>query len=448
MGEMSRMSASPATLDEWLDWLLERDPDRIEPGVTRTRRLADDLLGGTPTATVIAVAGTNGKGSSVAMAASICRAAGYRVGSYTSPHLNDVRERFSVDGEQVAADRLLAAFERIDAHPDSAALTYFEWLTLAAFLVFAEEELDVWVLEVGLGGRLDAVNALDADLALVTNIGLDHQSWLGDSREAIAREKAGILRPGRPAVYVDPDPVPALRDQAKEDGVDLLSLGSDFRVGFVADDGQQPCFTMQGPCGERSYALPSLSGRHQALNAAGVVALLQHPRSPLAIPAAAVSQGLLMAAVPGRLEWFYRQGRAICLDVAHNAEAARALVEALECRGVGTAGRRRLAVFSALADKPVAEILRPLVGLIDEWWITELPEARAASMIDLERALADLGAGPVHRESGLLGAYNAALAASNHGDEIVVFGSFHVVGPLRARLVPTHNDPDRRAPCA
>lgn len=441
------MSTSPATVDEWLEWLLERDPDRIEPGVVRTRRVADDLLGGAPNATVITVAGTNGKGSSVAMAASICRAAGYRVGSYTSPHLNDVRERFSIDGKEVAADRLLAAFERLDAHPDSAALTYFEWLTLSAFLTFAEEELDVWVLEVGLGGRLDAVNALDADLALITNIGLDHQSWLGDSREAIAREKAGILRCGRPAVYVDPDPVTALPDQAEKDGVDLLSLGSDFRFGVVAENGQPPRFTIHGPHGERSFALPSLSGRHQALNAAGVVALLQHPRSPLAIPDAAVSQGLLMAAVPGRLEWFSQEGRAICLDVAHNAEAARTLAEALVSRGQRTAGRR-LAVFSALADKPIAEILRPLVGLIDEWWITELPEPRAADMIALERALADAGAGAVHCESDLPGAYNAALAASGHGDEIVVFGSFHVVGPLRSRLVPTHNDPDRRAPCA
>lgn len=441
------MSASPATLDEWLDWLLERDPDRIEPGVTRTRRLADDLLGGKPETTVIAVAGTNGKGSSVAMASSICQAAGYRVGSYTSPHLNDVRERFSVDGQHVAADRLLAAFECINAHPDSAALTYFEWLTLAAFLVFAEEELDVWVLEVGLGGRLDAVNALDADLALVTNIGLDHQSWLGDSREAIAREKAGILRRGHPAVYVDPDPVAALLEQAEKDGVDLLSLGSDFHIGFFADDCQQPRFTIHGPCGERSFALPSLFGRHQALNAAGVVALLQHPRSPLVIPDAAVSQGLFMAGVPGRLEWFSREGRAICLDVAHNAEAARALADALESRGEKTVVRR-LAVFSALADKPIPEILRPLVDLIDEWWITELPEPRAAGMIDLERALVDAGAGSVHCESDLPGAYNGALAASGHGDEIVIFGSFHVVGPLRARLVPPNHDTDRRAPCA
>ncbi|MDG4867787.1 bifunctional folylpolyglutamate synthase/dihydrofolate synthase [Guyparkeria sp. 1SP6A2] len=444
---MKSGSTSSATLDEWLDWLLERDPDRIEPGVTRTRRLAHDLLGGAPKATVIAVAGTNGKGSSAAMAASICRAAGYRVGSYTSPHLNDVRERFWLDGEQVAADRLLAAFERIDAHPQSVALTYFEWLTLAAFLVFAEAGLDVWVLEVGLGGRLDAVNALDADLALVTNIGLDHQSWLGDTREAIAREKAGILRRARPAVYMDPDPVTALSEQAARDGVDLLCLGVDFRVGFVAGDGQQPGFTIHGPDGERSFALASLFGRHQALNAAGVVALLQHPRSPLAIPDAAVSQGLLLARVPGRFEWFSQEGRAICLDVAHNGEAALALAQALESRGEITAGRR-LAVFSALADKPITEILRPLAGLIDEWWITELPETRAASMPELEGALAQAGAGPVHCESDLVGAYNAALAASGHGDEIVVFGSFHVVGPLRARLDPTDTDPDRRAPCA
>ncbi|HZJ81758.1 MAG TPA: Mur ligase family protein, partial [Guyparkeria sp.] len=216
------------SVKQWLVELLERNPNRIEPGVERTRRLAQALLDGPPSACVISVAGTNGKGSSVAMVSAICRAAGYRVGTYTSPHFIDVRERFLIDGKQVDEQALVQAFERIDAHPDSGALTYFEWLTLTAFLLFEAAGADVWVLEIGLGGRLDAVNALDADLALITAIGLDHQDWLGDGRELIGREKAGILREGQAAVYADPDPVASVGEVAHAVGAELWQLGQEF----------------------------------------------------------------------------------------------------------------------------------------------------------------------------------------------------------------------------
>jgi dihydrofolate synthase/folylpolyglutamate synthase len=425
-------------LEGWLDRLLERDPDRIEPGVERLRRIMGDLLKRPPEATVIAVAGTNGKGSSVAMLAAICRAAGYRVGSYTSPHLVDVRERFALDGRSVAAGPLIEAFERIEAHPDSGSLTYFEWLTLAAFLVFAAQGAEVWILEVGLGGRLDAVNALDADLALITAIGLDHRDWLGDDREAIGREKAGILRAGQSAVYVDAAPVASVREHARAIGARLRSSGRDFEL--MPSDGD--AIEIRTPEGRRRHVAPPLRGEHQRRNAAGVIALLAHPDCPLRIPEPAIDAGLQDTVVTGRMETCSRQGRSIVLDVAHNGEAARALAEGL---GPDRPGRL-LAVFSALADKPVAEMVAPLLDRVDAWWVAGLPLPRAMPGDELRRVLIDAGAGQVHRESGLIPAYNAALGASRPGDEIVIFGSFHVVGPLRQRLYPADNGPQGGEP--
>jgi len=419
------------SVEHWLTELLQRDPDRIEPGVERTRRLAHDLLGGPPAACVISVAGTNGKGSSVMMASAVCRAAGYRVGSYTSPHLVDVRERFRVDDREVDEAILVEAFERIASHPDSGALTYFEWLTLAAFLVFDRAAVDVWVLEVGLGGRLDAVNALDADLALITAIGLDHQDWLGESRELIGREKAGILRPGRGGVYVDPDPVASVAAAAQECGAELLQLGRDFEVRRVDDGADSERLTLVRSDAIVRLPVLGLPGPHQERNAAGVVALLQHPRSPLRVPDTAIQKGLEAVRLAGRLERRSAAGTPVWFDVAHNAEAAEALAEALAAHPVD--GRRH-AVFSALADKPIEAIVRAMAGQIDVWWIAPLGEPRAAGAGRIEAALAATGARVVTCEADLLRAYNAALAAADEGDELVVFGSFHVVGPLRARL--------------
>ncbi len=426
------------SVDDWLEALLQRDPNRIVPGVERCRRITRDLLGVRPQASVITVAGTNGKGSSVMMASAICRAAGYRVGSYTSPHLVDVRERFLIDGEMVDSAALVRAFERIDAHPDSGALTYFEWLTVAAFLVFAEAGVDVWVLEVGLGGRLDAVNALDADLALITAIGLDHQDWLGEGREAIAREKAGILRRDQPAVYVDPEPVEAIRESAARIGADLLCLGQDFAVSATCPRSAtetRPVFGLVRDGQVVCLPQPALMGRHQWNNAAGVVALLQHPRSPLTIPDEAVFEGLATVRLAGRLEQFIDHGRTVIFDVAHNVEAADALAASLADPPAG----RRLAVFSALDDKPIEAIAETLAGCFDAWWIAPLKEPRAADVGRIEAALIQAGVKRVHREADLAGAYNAALAEAREGDEIVVFGSFHVVGPLRARLDTREN---------
>ncbi|MFW6379247.1 MAG: bifunctional folylpolyglutamate synthase/dihydrofolate synthase [Guyparkeria sp.] len=430
------------SINDWLEALLQRDPNRIEPGVDRCRRITQDLMGDRPRACVITVAGTNGKGSSVMMASAICRAAGYRVGSYTSPHLVDVRERFLIDGEMVDAAALVRAFERIDSHPDSNALTYFEWLTVAAFLVFADAGVDVWVLEVGLGGRLDAVNALDADLALITAIGLDHQDWLGEGREAIGREKAGILRAGQPAVYVDPDPVAAVREIAERLGADLLCLDVDFAVTATCpapDDNDAAVFGLVRDGVTTSLPRPALAGRHQWNNAAGVVALLQHPRSPLAIPDRAVRDGLAGVRLAGRLERFVDRGRAVTFDVAHNVEAARTLAEDLDARMGDRRVGRRLAVFSALDDKPIEAIVQTLAAGVDAWFVAPLAEPRGASIGRIEAALAQAGANVVNREADLWGAYNAALAAAGENDEIVVFGSFHVVGPLRARLDTREN---------
>jgi dihydrofolate synthase/folylpolyglutamate synthase len=308
---------------------------------------------------------------------------------------------------------------RLASMQGSDELTYYEWATLAAFFAFCSANLDIWILEVGLGGRLDAVNILDADLALITNIGLDHQAYLGDTRSQIGYEKAGVLRKGQAAVYADTDPIESVIEHAKTIGCPLLVRGRDFMVeadatGWRLEQGDQ----------SSCWPLPGIFGRTQVDNAAGVVALLQHPKNTLSVRASSIEKGVKSAKNPGRFEIWFHEGRQVILDVAHNQESVRVLIDNLHAL---TTPARRFAVFGALDDKPIeamASLCRPE---FDDWYLGRLDSVRSASVARLSSALDH----PQISETSITSAYNAAFAHSAVGDQIIAFGSFYTVSAIR-----------------
>lgn len=414
------------TLDDWLARIERLHPREIELGLERVRAVADRLQLTLP-GVVVTVAGTNGKGSVCAMLDAIARAAGYRVGLYTSPHLVRFNERGRLDGEPLDDARLVAGFEAVEAVRGEVTLTYFEFSTLAVLWCFAREALDLIVLEVGLGGRLDAVNIVDADCAILTSVALDHQAWLGETREAIGAEKAHIFRPGRPAICADPDPPASVVAHARSIGADLWCYGRDFNV---TGDRQQWSY---GGRGRRRNALayPALRGANQLLNAAGVLAAFEalHPR--LAISQQAVREGLARVTLPGRFQVL--AGRpAVVLDVAHNPHAAAHLAANLDNMGFFPVTH---AVFGVMADKDIDGILDALGDRIDHWWLCPLPGARAADPAAVLQKLRARGFGPEGARTACVAeSPQAALAAARgrveEGDRIVVFGSFLTVGAV------------------
>ncbi len=426
---------APGTLAAWLSRIEGLHPSTIEMGLARVgvvaQRLQLDLSG----RVVITVGGTNGKGSTCALMEAMLLQAGYRVGLYTSPHLIDFNERVRLDGVPVDDARLVAAFERVEAArvaPDPVALTYFEFTTLAALLIFREEPLDAVILEVGLGGRLDAVNLIDADCAIVTSIDIDHQEYLGETREKIGWEKAHIFRPGRPAICADPVPPQSLIDHAQGIGADLRLFGRDFNY---AGDKQQWSF---GGRSQRRNAMayPAIRGANQLLNASAVLAALEALADRLVVPQQAVRQGLATVALPGRFQVLAGRPTTI-LDVGHNPHAAAHLARNLDSMGFHP---RSFAIFGAMKDKDLCGIVRALGDRIDHWLLVALPGARAASLAQLEEALAQAG---VHdtRSSARKGSeprsirsfadVGSALATArgemDEADRIVVFGSFVTV---------------------
>ncbi len=420
-----------ATLDQWLDWQGTLHPREIELGLERVaavwRRLRPDGLG----CPVISVAGTNGKGSSVALLEAILGAAGYRTASYTSPHLVRYNERIRLDGEPVDDARLCHAFDRVDRARGEIPLTYFEFGTLAALEIFADAAPEVALLEVGMGGRLDAVNVIDADVALITTIGLDHTAWLGDTLEQIAREKAGIMRPGRPAVCADPAPPASLPDHAKRQGVPLDLAGRDFGWRREAEG-----WSWWGGGSRRSaLPLPALRGGYQLQNAAAVLMVLERLKERLPVDQQAVRAGLQQVRLQGRLQVLPGEPTVI-LDVAHNPQAAAALARDLD--RMAHAGRT-LALFGMLADKDVAAVATELAERIDRWYVATLDPSERGQ--EAEAVAAGLRQGGVPGRSidcfGTPGeALLAALAAAAPEDRLVGFGSFHLVGALLERLTP------------
>jgi len=413
-------------LDDWLRWQETLHPSAIDLGLDRVRRVWDKL-GDRPAPCVITVGGTNGKGSCVAYLDAILRAAGYRVGCYTSPHLMRYNERITIDGQQVSDEDLVAVFQRVEDARGDISLTYFEFGTLAAFCLFAQRDLDVAVLEVGLGGRLDAVNIIDADAALVTTVDLDHAAWLGPDRESIGREKAGILRAGKPAVYGETDPPLSLLQVAEGLGVSLWIAGRDFRSNLDENGWSWQA----GKTLRHALPLPALRGRHQIGNAAAVLAVLHLLSERLPVDQRALRAGLVAVSSAGRFQVLPGRPRVV-LDVAHNPQAARVLAENLELmapRG------HLLAVFSALADKDIPAIVAPLKRMVKHWYLAPLEGPRALNAGELTQRLTSGGDKPdCSTAPSITEAFDAAMADAGPEDIIVAFGSFLVVGAMLNRL--------------
>lgn len=415
------------SLQAWLDWQETLHPRKIELGLARVAGVYRCLHDAAPPFCVITVAGTNGKGSSAAMLAAILRAAGYRTGLYSSPHLLRYNERIRIDAEPVTDAMICRAFERVDAARGEVTLTYFEFGTLAALDIFMGAGLDVAVLEVGMGGRLDAVNIVDPDVALITAIGMDHCDWLGSDRESIAREKAGIMRPGRPVVCSDPDVPRALEDLAASEGAALYRLGREFD--FRVAGGEWSWWSDAQRYGPLPH--PALRGAHQLQNASGVLMVLQLLAARVPVPRAALRAGLLGVQLAGRLEVVAGEVTRV-LDVAHNPDGAAALAAALAEWPLP--GKTR-AVAGVLADKDIPGLFAPMYAQVDAWYLADLDVARAATAQQLAATLATLdadGAGaPLRCFADPVAALRAAEADSEPGDRIVVFGSFHTVEAVR-----------------
>lgn len=435
------------TLDEWLAFIATLHPSAIAMGLERVATVASRMAIRID-CPVITVAGTNGKGSTCAMLEAIYRHGGFRTGLYTSPHLLRFNERVRIGGDEVRDEALVGAFEAVEAarapHPvgerePSAGeageapipLTYFEFTTLAALRLFADARLDVLILEVGLGGRLDAVNVVDCDVAIVTTVDIDHVEFLGATREAIGREKAGIFRTRRPAICADADPPRSLVDHAAAIGAMLWRIGVDFR--YVTEGTH---WRYEGPGGAR-YGLPfpALRGAYQLANAATALAATDALRERLPIAANAVRAGLVHVELPGRLQVV--PGRpAIVLDVAHNAQAARNLAVALGAMG---AFAHTFAVFGMLADKDIDAVTKALAPRIDRWYVAPLPGPRGASAARIAAALAAAGVATEHVATfeGIAQAFAVARNDANDTDRIAAFGSFltvaAVLDELRAR---------------
>lgn len=413
------------TLDEWLAYLEQLHPQAIAMGLERVLSVRQQLALD-PGFSLITVGGTNGKGSCCAMLEAVLLHAGYRVGCYTSPHLLRYNERVRIGGREANDAALCRAFARVESARKSGGgtlLTYFEFGTLAAMLAFAEADVEVAILEVGLGGRLDAVNVFDADCALVASIDLDHQKYLGDTRAAIGFEKAGIFRAGRPAICADADPPATLSAHAAAIGAELLLINRDF--GYVADQTQ---WRYWGPGGERhGLPHPALRGAYQLANAAACITALNCLRERLPVTAQDVRSGLLLADLEGRFQVLPGRPTAI-LDVAHNPHAARALAANLASMPKSA---NTLAVFGMLEDKDIAGVIGAVKGSVTQWFIASTGGARAASVARLATALADAGVtAPVTRCADIAAAWNAACNTAAEDDKIIVFGSFLTVAAV------------------
>jgi dihydrofolate synthase/folylpolyglutamate synthase len=425
------------TLHDWLAYCEQMHPkgiNGIELGLDRIRAVAQrmELRFTCP---VITVAGTNGKGSTCAMLESILGQAGYRTGVFTSPHLVHFEERLRLKGEPVSATELVAAFADVERarcqNGDDVVLTYFEFTTLAILHLMTRSALDVAVLEVGLGGRLDAVNIIDTDCAIITSIDLDHMELLGDTREAIGFEKAGIMRTGRPAVVSDPMPPQSVLDRAMEVGADLWTVGKDFNV---SGDTQQWGWAGRG----RRYsglAYPALRGANQLVNAAGVLAALAALREKLPVTAQAVRNGLAFVELPGRFQIIPGEP-SLVLDVAHNPHSVAALAANLDAMGYFPTTH---AVFGAMADKDLGPMFAKVNPLVDRWYFTDLPSPRAASAAALQAQWASQNTrkdASANAFSDPMQALQAAISAADPTDRIVVFGSFYTVGGVLQQGVP------------
>jgi len=422
----------PTTLDAWLDHIGRQHTAEIVMGLERVRVVWRRM--GLPRAPRnVVVAGTNGKGSTCAMLEAILHIAGYKTGFYSSPHLLRYNERVRI-AQQDASDALLvASFTAVETarlDGEVIALTYFEYATLSAFWCFAHQQVEVAILEVGMGGRLDAVNLIDGDVSIITSIDLDHQQFLGDTREQIGWEKAHVVRAGRPAIFADPDIPASVAKFAADSGAPLHLIGRDYHFTRMEGQWQWQGTIMGEPSSRHSLPIPALRGSYQLRNAAAALAALAalaRPESNLPVSQNQVKRGLLEVDWPGRLQVL--PGRpSVVLDVAHNPHAARALHDAL-----GTMGffENTYAVFGMLRDKDIASVVNIIKDRIDHWFIAALPAERGADTAMLSAILDDCGlSGRYTRFTNIENAFLAARERATQNDRILGFGSFYTVADL------------------
>lgn len=379
-----------------------------------------------PTFKTVAVAGTNGKGSTVTMLAATLDAAGYKTGAYTSPHLLRYNERVCINSRAVNDESLCQAFQCVESHRGDTTLTYFEFGTLAALQLFHEAAVDIAVLEVGLGGRLDAVNIIDADLAIITSIGLDHVDWLGDNRQAIASEKAGIFRKNVPAICADRQPPENLSTIAKQIGARYYEIGTHYDW-FAADNSW---VWVSGESRRAALPYPSMRGGHQTDNAATVIMALEL-LDDFPVGQSHIRLGLSAHPLAGRFQVLPGTPMQI-LDVAHNAEAVAVMAGLLQQSSLPGDTH---AVVAMLENKPHQQMFRLTAACMDHWYLAELDIERSASTRQLQQAMVDAGIQSEARSyPSVVDAYRAALSAASPNDRIVVFGSFHTVSDILALL--------------
>ncbi|MBS0346504.1 MAG: bifunctional tetrahydrofolate synthase/dihydrofolate synthase [Proteobacteria bacterium] len=415
----------PETLEGWLGLLEARHGQTIQLGLERVRQVRD-ALNLPQTCPVFTIGGTNGKGSTCALLESVLLAAGYRVGLYTSPHLLRYNERVRIDGREADDQVLVDAFAEVERARGETPLTYFEHGTLAAWAAFCRAGLDAIILEVGLGGRLDAVNVFEPDCAIVTSVALDHMEFLGNDRETIGFEKAGIFRAGKPAICSDPLPPASLVAHAEAIGAKLLVSGRDF--GFAGDQ-QQWAFWLAGGSRRGGLAYPALRGTNQLLNASAVMTACESVREILPVPMQAIREGFMLVDLPGRFQVL--PGRpSVILDVAHNPQAAGVLNENLASMGFFP---ETWAVIGMLADKDVPGVIRLLRDRVDHWLVATLPGPRGLGAERLADILREAGVSVDITAFASPGeAYQAARGQAAEGDRIVVFGSFLTVADVLA----------------
>jgi len=432
------MPTFPTTLPDWLALLESRHAEvHIDMGLDRVRTVKERLALAF-SCPVIMVAGTNGKGSTCSMLEAILLRAGYKVGLYIKPHFLDFNERARINGSMASDEALVASFQAVEAQRGDIDLTYFEFTTLAIMHLLAGSGLDVAILEVGLGGRLDAVNVIDADVAIVTSVDIDHTDYLGTTREEIGFEKAGIFRPGKAAICSDPVPPKSLVAHAEAIGADLWLMGRDFNY---SGDKQQWNY---GGREVRRNALgyPSLRGANQLLNASAALAALEVLRMELPVGAQDVRTGLVVVELPGRFQVL--PGRpTVVLDVAHNPHAASAL--ALNLGNMGF-HRYTYAVFGIMQDKDIDGVIAPMAQYVDHWCVANLPSPRSADPEMLAETLSALPVGDAKPDERSVTsfadpaqAFANAMSRAGENDRIVVFGSFYTVAGVMAARKSSHH---------
>ncbi len=408
-----------SSLDWWLARLEQMQPDRIELGLDRIKRVAAACNLDEPDFDIVTVAGTNGKGSTVAFSASILQHSGLQVGVYTSPHFISFNERIAINGELATESALCEAFAHIENHRAGTDLTYFEFTTLAAIYCFMQAGVDVAVLEVGLGGRLDAVNAWSSQVACVTSIGIDHVDWLGDDRESIGREKAGVARHGCALICGDKNPPQSIMNTAEAVGARLIMVNQHFSAGIEADG-----WRYRGPRGEASLPWPQIAGDWAFDNAAVAITACAEYLGNLP-DLRAMQLALADVSIPGRMQQLTFRGVPITLDVAHNQQAAGVLAEHLLRNPQPT-----IAVFACMQDKDAGSIVDQLSPVIDCWMVSQLDMPRAIDASLLVELVEKNPAARVQVFTSVIQAFESAVAQSTDQSRVIVFGSFHVVGPV------------------